>query len=175
MSESIAPGRSLERQKMESLMQKISTCLWFDGRAEEAVEFYKSVFKSVKVGRVLRWPEGSPNAGQVLTIDLEMEGREIMFLNGGPQFTFSEAISLVLNCKDQKDLDHYWDALLADGGTPSMCGWLKDKFGLSWQVVPEGLVDMFLDPDKAKAGRAMAAMMTQQKLDIEAVRKAAAG
>jgi predicted 3-demethylubiquinone-9 3-methyltransferase (glyoxalase superfamily) len=98
-----------------------------------------------------------------------------MFLNGGPQFTFSEAISLVLNCKDQKDLDHYWDALLADGGTPSMCGWLKDKFGLSWQVVPEGLVDMFLDPDKAKAGRAMAAMMTQQKLDIEAVRKAAAG
>jgi predicted 3-demethylubiquinone-9 3-methyltransferase (glyoxalase superfamily) len=156
-------------------MERITACLWFDGQAEEAVDFYKSVFKSVKVGRVMRWPEGTPNAGQVLTVEFEIEGRTFMGLNGGPQFKFNEAISLVVHCKNQKEVDYYWDALRADGGELSMCGWLKDKFGLSWRVIPDGMIEAMTDPDKAKAARAMQTMMGQQKLDIDAIRKAMAG
>ncbi len=156
-------------------MQKVTTCLWFDGQAEAAVEFYKSVFKSVRIGRVMRWPEGSPDAGKVLEMEFDLEGRSFQALNGGPQFKFNEAISLVVHCKDQKEVDYYWDALLAGGGEPSMCGWLKDRFGLSWQVVPDGLVELLSGPDQAKAGRAMQTMMGQRKLDIDAIRKAAAG
>lgn len=156
-------------------MEKITTCLWFDGRAEQAVAFYKSVFKDVKVGRVMRWPEGSPNAGEVLTVEFEIEGRKFTGLNGGPQFKFTEAVSLMVRCKDQKEVDYYWDALLADGGEPSQCGWLKDKFGLSWQVVPDGLIEAMTHPDKAKAARAMQTMMGQRKLDIDAIRAAMAG
>jgi predicted 3-demethylubiquinone-9 3-methyltransferase (glyoxalase superfamily) len=123
----------------------------------------------------MRWPEGTPNAGEVLTVEFEIEGRMFTGLNGGPQFKFNEAISLMVHCKDQKEVDATWDALLADGGEPSMCGWLKDKFGVSWQVIPDGLLEAMTNPDKAKAGRAMQVMMTQRKLDIDAIRQAMAG
>lgn len=156
-------------------MDKIGTCLWFDGQAEEAVEFYKSVFDGLTVGRTLRWPEGHPEAGAVLTVEFEMGGRSFMALNGGPQYKFTEAVSFVVDCEDQKEVDLYWDKLLAGGGAPSMCGWLKDRFGVSWQVTPKGLVDLLTDPDPGRAQRAMAEMMKQVKLDIDAVRKAADG
>ena len=120
-------------------MQKITTCLWFDGQAEEAMNFYVSIFKNSKVLSVMRWPEGHADEGKVLVTTFELDGVQFQALNGGPQFKFTEAISLSIDCKTQEEVDHFWDKLIEGGGEPSQCGWLKDKFGLSWQVVPEQL------------------------------------
>lgn len=158
-------------------MQKISTCLWFDTQAEEAVNFYTSVFKNSKIGKSLRYDEASAAAsgrpkGSILTITFELEGREFMALNGGPIFKFTEAISLVVNCKDQEEVDYYWEKLTGDGGQESMCGWLKDKFGLSWQITPTALPEMLQDKDPQKSKRAMEAMLKMKKIDIATLKKA---
>lgn len=158
-------------------MQKITTCLWFDDRAEEAVKFYTSVFKNSKTGTTTRYDEtvakaaGRP-AGTVMTVTFELEGREFMALNGGPIFKFNESVSLVVNCKNQDEIDYYWSKLTEGGGQESMCGWLKDKFGLSWQIVPEMLGELMAGKDTAKAKRAMAALMQMKKLDIKTLEEA---
>jgi len=161
-------------------MQKISPFLWFDHQAEEAVQFYTSVFKNSKVGRILRYDEeaasksGRP-AGSVLTIEFEIEGQKFVALNGGPQFKFNESISFVVNCETQKEVDYFWEKLTAGGGEASQCGWLKDKFGLSWQVTPTVLIDMLHDKDSEKAERVMKAMLQMQKIDIEKLKAAYRG
>lgn len=148
-------------------MQKISTCLWFDGRAAEAAEFYTSTFDDSSILTSMPGPDG-----QVLTVDFEIEGRQFMALNGGPAFTFNEAVSLVVNCDSQDEVDRYWDALLEGGGEESQCGWLKDKFGLSWQIVPVGMPGLLNGPDPAGSQRAMEAMLKMRKLDINVLQKA---
>jgi two-component system sensor histidine kinase QseC len=154
-------------------MQKISTCLWFDGQAEEATNFYVSIFKNAKMTDVLRWGDVGPGPkGSVLTCSFELDGREFMALNGGPEYQFTPAISLVVNCETQAEVDHYWNKLL-EGGKPVQCGWLTDKFGISWQIVPTLLPRLLMDKDKAKANRVMAAMMQMVKLDIAALQQAA--
>jgi predicted 3-demethylubiquinone-9 3-methyltransferase (glyoxalase superfamily) len=158
------------------MADKITPFLWFNGNAEEAVKFYTSIFKKSKIGRLARYPEGGPGKpGSVMTIEFKLEGRDYVALNGGPEFKFTEALSLVVNVKDQKELDHYWDKLLAGGGTPVACGWLKDRFGLSWQVVPELWVKLYSGKDKARAQRVFSAMMKMVKLDIAALQRAAKG
>jgi len=148
-------------------MQKISTCLWFDGRAAEAAEFYTSTFDDSSILTSMPGP-----GGQVLTVDFEIEGRQFMALNGGPAFTFNEAVSLVVNCDSQDEVDRYWNALLEGGGEESQCGWLKDKFGLSWQIVPAGMPSLLNGPDPAGSQRAMEAMLKMRKLDINVLQKA---
>ena len=154
-------------------MQKIFPCLWFNGQAEEAMNFYMAIFENAKVTDVLRcgdagpWPKGS-----VLTCTFELDGQRFMALNGGPQYHFTPAISIVVMCETQTEVDHYWDRLL-DGGKAVQCGWLTDRFGVSWQIVPTALLRLFQDKDPARAARAMRAMMTMIKLDIAAVQKAA--
>jgi predicted 3-demethylubiquinone-9 3-methyltransferase (glyoxalase superfamily) len=160
-------------------MQKITPFLWFDDQAEEAVKFYTSIFKNSKVGKILRYGEeaakvsqsGRP-AGSVLTIEFEIEGQKFTALNGGPVFKFNESISFVVNCDTQKEVDYFWKKLTADGGQESQCGWLKDKFGLSWQVVPRALIDMLQDKDPKKSERVMKAMLQMQKLDIKTLKDA---
>jgi len=148
-------------------MPRITPNLWFDTKGEEAARFYVSIFPNSKINTITRYPEGGPGApGDVLTVDFELDGQTYTTINGGPQFTFDEAISLLINCKDQAEVDYYWDALTADGGAESQCGWLKDKFGLSWQVVPEGWEKLFTDPDTTKVQRAMTAMFAMKKLDL---------
>jgi predicted 3-demethylubiquinone-9 3-methyltransferase (glyoxalase superfamily) len=160
--------------------QKISPCLWFDTQAEEAARFYCSVFKNSKVGRIAHYPDagqdthGKP-ANSVLTVEFELEGMPFMALNAGPMFKFNEAISLQVPCKTQDEIDYYWAKLTADGGQESQCGWLKDKFGLSWQVFPDFMGDILAGPDRAGAARAMNAFMTMKKFDLAAVRKAYEG
>ena len=157
---------------------KIVTCLWFGKDAEEAVNFYLSVFKDGKAGRKTYYGaegheiHGMPE-GAVLTIEFEVLGHQFVVLNGGPAFTFNEAVSFIINCKDQDEIDYYWDKL-TEGGDPKaqQCGWCKDKYGLSWQVVPTILDDMIADPDKEKAGRAMNAMMQMKKIDIAKLEEA---
>ena len=157
-------------------MQKITPFLWFDGKAEDAVNFYCSVFKDAKMGEVVRWDKTGPGPeGSVLTAAFELFGQKFVALNGGPEFKFNEAVSFVINCDNQDEVDYYWDKLTADGGQPSQCGWLKDKFGLSWQVTPTVLLKMIGDKDPAKAGRAMQAMMKMTKLDIATLEKACDG
>ena len=154
-------------------MQKITPFLWFDGQAEDAVKFYASIFKDSKIGRILRYGEevakvsasGQP-AGSVLTIEFEIAGQKLVALNGGPQFQFNESVSFVVNCETQKEVDYYWEKLSAAGGQESACGWLKDKFGLSWQVTPTVLIDMLHDKDAGKAERVMHAMLQMKKIDI---------
>ncbi len=158
-------------------MQKIITCLWFDNQAEEAVKFYASIFKNSKIGKTARYDKASSEAsgrpeGSVLTITFELEGREFLALNGGPHFKFTEAISLVVNCDDQSEIDEYWNKLTADGGEESMCGWLKDKFGLSWQIVPAILGELITDKDAARSQRVMEALLKMKKLDIHELKKA---
>ncbi|WP_320772941.1 VOC family protein [Streptomyces sp. CRN 30] len=153
-----------------------TTCLWFDDRAEEAAHFYVSVFKSSGIGDTTHYPEGSMRpAGTVLTVDFTANGQKFVALNGGPQFTFTEAVSLQIICDDQAEVDHYWTRLTEGGGQEGPCGWVKDRFGLSWQVVPRRLNEMFADPDPAKAARANKAMMGMRKLDIAALESAFAG
>jgi predicted 3-demethylubiquinone-9 3-methyltransferase (glyoxalase superfamily) len=158
-------------------MQKVTTCLWFDNQAEEAVNFYTSVFKNSKIGETSRYDgaaskaSGRP-AGSVMTMTFELEGRNFMALNGGPMFKFNESISLVINCEDQKEIDYFWEKLISGGGQESMCGWLKDKYGLSWQVVPTELGKLMSSKEPGKAQRVMAALLQMKKLDINTLRKA---
>lgn len=156
-------------------MSKITPCLWFDGNAQEAVDFYLSVFPNSKVGRTSHYPEGQAMAGQVLTIEFELDGRAFTALNAGPEFKFNEAVSFQIDCKDQAEVDRYWDALQAGGGEPGPCGWVKDRFGLSWQTVPARMIELITSADKQKAKRAMDAMMKMGHLDIAEIERAAAG
>lgn len=154
-------------------MQKISPCLWFDNNAEEAVKFYTSIFKNSKINQVTYYGDGMPMPkGTVLTIYFELDGEEFMALNAGPVFKFNEAISLIVNCKDQDELDRFWEKL-SEGGQKVECGWLKDKFGLSWQIVPAILGELMMDP--AKADKVMQAVLKMKKLDIGKLKEAARG
>lgn len=159
-------------------MQKITPFLWFDGQAEEAANLYTSIFKNGKINGISRYPAGSPGGmeGKAMTVSFELDGQVFVALNGGPMFKFTEATSFVINCEDQEEIDHYWNALTADGGQESMCGWLKDKFGLSWQVTPKALPRLLSGGgDPAKAQRAMAAMMGMKKLVMAELERAAEG
>jgi predicted 3-demethylubiquinone-9 3-methyltransferase (glyoxalase superfamily) len=157
-------------------MQKITTFLWFDRQAEEAAKFYCSVFKNSKILGITRPLEGSGAAkGDVLTVQFRLGDQEYVALNGGPHFKFTEAISLMIHCKDQKEVDYYWEKLLADGGRESACGWLKDKYGLSWQVTPTILLEMISDKDRNKAQRAFDAMLQMRKIDIPKLQAAYRG
>ena len=154
-------------------MPGIAPMLWFDTQAEEAARFYTSVFPNSKITDVSHYGEGMPMpAGTVLTVAFELDGEPFTALNGGPVFTFSEAVSFVIDCKDQDEVDHYW-ATLSEGGEEGQCGWLKDRYGLSWQVVPTELPSLIGDPDPGRASRAMQAMMQMRKLDIATMRAAA--
>lgn len=156
-------------------MQKITTYLWYDNKAEEAAVFYTSIFKNSRVLEVNRYGDGAPMpAGTAMTVRFELDGQEFIALNGGPHFKFNEAISLYVDCEDQAEVDYFWD-LLVDGGEPSQCGWLKDRFGLSWQIIPRELPSLLFDPDPEKAQRATQAMFTMTKLDVDALRRAHAG
>ena len=155
-------------------MQKITPFLWFDGNAEEAMNFYTSIFRNAKVGNVSRYGEAGPGlAGSVLTASFELEGLQFTALNGGPHFKFNEAISFHIACESQQEVDHFWHKLGA-GGQIQQCGWLKDKYGVSWQIVPAALPRLLGNPDRAKANRVMQAMLQMKKLDIAALEQAAA-
>jgi predicted 3-demethylubiquinone-9 3-methyltransferase (glyoxalase superfamily) len=161
-------------------MQKITPFLWFDNQAEEAAKFYTSVFENSKVGRILRYDEASAKAaggavGSVLTIEFEIGGQKFTALNGGPEFKFNESISFVVNCDTQKEVDYFWEKLTSGGGQESHCGWLRDKFGVSWQIVPTVLIEMLHDKDSEKSERVMKAMLQMQKIDIETLKEAYAG
>ena len=154
-------------------MPTITPNLWFDKEGKEAAEFYCSIFPNSKINNVTYYNEAGPGEpGTVLTVDFELDGQQYTAINGGPAFTFDEAISLLINCADQKEVDYYWSKLL-EGGEESQCGWLKDKYGLSWQVVPAGMEKMLNDPDPARAERAMKAMLGMKKLDLAALEAAA--
>jgi len=156
-------------------MQKITTCLWFDNNAEEAVTFYTSIFKNAKVLEVARYGEAGPGPeGSALTMRFQLEGVEFMALNGGPAFKFTEAISLSVDCKSQAEVDELWGKL-SEGGSEDQCGWLKDKFGLSWQIVPRALPEMLGDPDPEKSKRVMEAMLKIKKIDIKVLQEAYEG
>lgn len=156
-------------------MQKITPFLWFDKEAEEAMNFYCSIFRNSKKGKVSRWGEGGPiEPGSVMTASFELEGLEFTGLNAGPQFKFTEAISMYVDCADQKEVDYYWEKL-SEGGSTQMCGWLKDKFGLSWQIIPSALPRLMSDPDRDKANRVMQAMLQMKKIDVAALERAAKG
>jgi predicted 3-demethylubiquinone-9 3-methyltransferase (glyoxalase superfamily) len=155
-------------------MQKISPFIWFDSNAEEAMNFYLSVFKNSKLISVAHNPPGAPGAeGALLVASIQLEGQEIVLMNGGPGHPLTDAISLTINCESQEEVDYYWSRLLEGGGREIACGWLQDRFGLYWQVTPVILPRLLSDPDKAKAGRVMQAMMKMVKLDIAAVKAAA--
>jgi predicted 3-demethylubiquinone-9 3-methyltransferase (glyoxalase superfamily) len=157
-------------------MEAFTTFLWFDDQAEEAANFYTSIFKDGKIGGVLRYTEVGPGpAGSVMLVEFELNGQKFAGLNGGPANKFNEAISIVVPCSDQAEVDHYWDSLLAGGGEPIACGWVRDKYGLCWQVVPTVFFDLIRDPDQAKVNRVMATMLTMTKFDIPALEKAYAG
>ncbi len=156
-------------------MPKITPNLWFDIEAEEAADFYVSVFKNSRIVNVLNYTEAGPReAGTVMTVEFELDGQRFVGINGGPEFTFSEAVSFQINCDTQDEVDFYWERL-SEGGEEGQCGWLKDRYGLSWQVVPAGMDEVFADPDPERAQRAMQAMLGMGKLDIAALRSAADG
>jgi predicted 3-demethylubiquinone-9 3-methyltransferase (glyoxalase superfamily) len=158
------------------MAQKIITNLWFDDQAEEAVAFYTSLFKNSRVVSVARYTDAGPGEpGSVMTVDFELDGQRFVAINGGPLFPFTEAMSLQVDCEDQAEVDYFWDALTADGGSESQCGWCKDRWGLSWQIVPGGMEELFTNPDPARAKRAMEAMLGMKKLDIAALQAAADG
>jgi len=155
--------------------QRIVPNLWFDTEAEEAAAFYTSLFDNSRIVNVSRYPEGSPGpTGSVMTVEFELDGERFVGINGGPQFPFTEAVSFQITCEDQGEVDFYW-AKLTEGGEEGQCGWLKDRYGLSWQVVPTGMDEVFSDPDPERAQRAMQAMLSMRKLDVEALRRAADG
>ena len=161
------------------MISKIAPCLWFDGKAEEAAKFYVSVFKNSSIDLTTHYPQGAAKAtgrpeGSVMTVAFTLDGQNFLALNGGPQFKFSEAISLMVNCETQGELDTMWEAL-SEGGAKSVCGWLKDKYGLSWQIVPKNMGEMMSSGDPAKLGRYMAAVMKMTKLDIAELQRACAG
>ena len=155
--------------------ERITPNLWFDTEAEEAAAFYVSVFANSRIVNVARYTEAGPRpAGTVMTVEFELDGQRFVGINGGPEFTFSEAVSFQVDCEGQDDVDYFWDRL-SEGGEEGPCGWLKDRYGLSWQVVPEGMDEVFADPDPARAERAMQAMFGMRKLDVAALRAAADG
>jgi len=157
-------------------MQKITPFLWYDGQAEEAIKLYTSVFKNSKIISIKKWGEGSPfPKDQVMQGVFELDGLTFYAFDAGPQFKFTEAISMMVSCDTQEEIDHYWNKLTANGGQESVCGWLKDKFGLSWQITPPILGELLNDKDKAKAGRVMQAMMKMKKIIIADLKKAAEG
>jgi predicted 3-demethylubiquinone-9 3-methyltransferase (glyoxalase superfamily) len=164
---------------MPKITQRITPCLWFDNQAEEAANFYASIFKQSKIGAITRYDDESSRVagrpkGSVMTVEFELDGQKLTALNGGPLFKFSEAISLVVNCENQKEVDHFWDELSA-GGEEVQCGWLKDRFGVSWQVVPTVLVELLQDKDPERSRRVMSAMLKMKKLDVDALQKAHQG
>ncbi|MGZ8603102.1 MAG: VOC family protein [Actinomycetota bacterium] len=154
-------------------MQKISPFLWFENQAEEAANLYVSLFQDAEITETTRYPEGMPAAGQVMTINFRLAGQEFTALNGGPQYTFTEATSFVVHCEDQDEVDRLWDQLTDGGGEPGQCGWLKDRFGLSWQIVPDRLGELLGDPDPERAQRAVQAMLQMGKIEIKALEDAA--
>ena len=157
------------------MQQKITPNLWFDTEAEEAAAFYTSVFENSRIVNVAHYPEGAPRpAGMVMTVEFELEGQRFLAINGGPEFKFDEAISLQISCATQDEVDTYWERL-SEGGEEGPCGWLKDRYGLSWQVTPAGMDELFSDPDPERAKRATQAMLGMGKLDIVALRRAADG
>jgi predicted 3-demethylubiquinone-9 3-methyltransferase (glyoxalase superfamily) len=154
-------------------MQKLTTCLWFDTDGEAAAEFYTSVFPNSKIGRISRYGAAGPRPeGTVMTVTFELDGQPFVALNGGPNYTFSEAISFQVSCEDQDEVDRYWNTL-SEGGEEGPCGWLKDRFGLSWQIVPTALPRLLGDPDPERAQRAMAAMLEMKKIQIDELERAA--
>jgi predicted 3-demethylubiquinone-9 3-methyltransferase (glyoxalase superfamily) len=154
-------------------MQKITPYLWFDDQAEEAAKFYTSIFKDSRITNVARYGEAGPGpVGSVLTVNFQLEGQDFVALNGGPPFKFTEAISLCVSCENQEEVDEFWDKLTADGGEPGPCGWLKDKYGLSWQIIPKALMEYLGSPDREKAERATRAMLQMQKIDVAAIKRA---
>jgi predicted 3-demethylubiquinone-9 3-methyltransferase (glyoxalase superfamily) len=156
-------------------IHKITPFLWYDHQADEAANLYTSIFPNSKITKVVRYGQGGPGPpGSVMTVEFQLEGQPLVALNGGPYFKLTEAFSLMVQCQNQEEVDFYWDKLCA-GGAPSQCGWLKDKFGLSWQIVPAGLAELIGDPNPEKSKRATQAMLTMQKLDLHALKKAHAG
>jgi predicted 3-demethylubiquinone-9 3-methyltransferase (glyoxalase superfamily) len=155
-------------------MDKISPCLWFDGKAEEAARFYTGIFPNSRIDSIDRSPGETPSGPKdmVLTVNFTLAGRSYIGLNGGPDFKFNEAISLSIDCADQAEVDRYWEALLADGGEESVCGWLKDRFGVSWQVIPRQLPQMLASPDREAAARALEAMLKMVKIDVAELERA---
>jgi predicted 3-demethylubiquinone-9 3-methyltransferase (glyoxalase superfamily) len=161
-------------ERTQPRTQKITTFLWFDNNAEEAVNFYVSIFKNSKVLNSVRYGDAGPGAkGTIMTVEFQLDGQEFTALNGGPQFKFTEAVSLVVHCQTQEEVDYFWEKLSA-GGEKVECGWLKDKFGLSWQIVPDVLLELLQDSDSQKSQRVMKAMLQMKKLDIEGLKRAAA-
>ena len=157
------------------MQQNIIPNLWFDTEAEAAAEYYISVFKNSRIVHVTRYTEGAPReAGMVMTVEFELDGQRFVGINGGPEFKFDEAVSFQIDCENQEEIDYYWERL-SEGGQEGPCGWLKDRFGLSWQVVPAGLDELFADSESERAQRAMQAMLGMGKLDIAALRNAADG
>lgn len=157
------------------MAQKIVPNLWFDTEAEEAAAFYVSVFENSRILNVAHYTEAGPReAGMVMTVEFELEGQRFLAINGGPQFSFDEAVSFAIECETQEEVDYYWEKL-SECGEEGQCGWLKDRFGLSWQVVPTGMEEFFADPDRERARRAMEAMLKMGKLDIATLREAAEG
>ena len=158
------------------MQQKIIPNLWFDTEAEEAADFYTSVFPDSRIVDITHYTEGAPRpAGTVMTVTWELNGQQFVGINGGPNFKFDEAVSFSVSCEDQNEVDYYWERLLEGGGEESQCGWLKDRYGLSWQVVPKGMGELFADSDRERATRAMEAMLKMRKLDIDELRRAADG
>ena len=157
------------------MQQKITPNLWFDTESEEAAAFYTSIFKNSRIVSVAHYTEAGPRpAGTVMTVEFELDGQRFVAINGGPQFKFDEAVSFQITCETQDEIDYYWDKL-TDGGSEGPCGWCKDRFGLSWQVVPTGMDELFSDPDQTRAQRAMEAMFGMRKLDVAALERAADG
>jgi predicted 3-demethylubiquinone-9 3-methyltransferase (glyoxalase superfamily) len=157
------------------MQQKITPNLWFDTAAEDAANFYVSVFPNSRIVAVTHYTEAGPRAaGTVMTVEFELDGQRFVGINGGPEFTFDEAVSFQINCETQDEIDSYWERL-SEGGEEGPCGWLKDRYGLSWQVVPTGMEELFTDPDAARAERAMRAMLGMGKIDLAALRSAADG
>ena len=166
---------------MPPVVQRITPCLWFDDQAQEAAEFYTAIFRNSKIVKIARYGEAGREVqaklpGSVLTVAFELDGQAFTALNGGPIFKFNEALSLQINCETQEEVDYYWNALSKGGDDAAQqCGWLKDKYGLSWQVVPRALVELISDPDPQKAGRVMEAMLKMKKIDIDQLKRAYAG
>jgi predicted 3-demethylubiquinone-9 3-methyltransferase (glyoxalase superfamily) len=169
------PPIQFTRQQRKFAMQKITPFLWFDNEAEEAARFYCSIFKNSTVGTIARYGDAGPGPkGSVMTVAFELDGQQFTALNGGPHFKFTEAVSFVVNCKDQAEVDELWDKL-SQGGEKSRCGWLKDKYGLSWQVVPIALMELINDPDPEKSKRVVEAMLQMTKIDVAKLKAAHAG
>jgi predicted 3-demethylubiquinone-9 3-methyltransferase (glyoxalase superfamily) len=172
---SVDPRRpTVDPTRKDEAMQKITPWLWFDTEGEEAARFYTSVFPNSKVGEIMRYGSAGPRPeGTAMTVAFELEGQPFVALNGGPEFKFTEAVSFLVSCKDQEEVDRYWNAL-SEGGEKGPCGWLKDRFGLSWQIVPDRLGELLADPDREKSQRVMQAMLGMQKIEIDGLERAAA-